>query len=73
MHTANDKGGISLSSFDDTDKLSKDGITNVKSLTGDSDSEEAILFERSMQVMYEEASLNGSSGSPLHQPKIWSK
>jgi hypothetical protein len=71
MHTANDRGGIPLSSFDGTDKMKDKAMTKVKGMARDSDSEEAILFERSVQVTYEDASRNGSSGAPLHQPKIW--
>jgi hypothetical protein len=71
IHSANDKSGIPLSSFDDTDKTSRNTMTRVKSMAKDSDSEEAILFERSVQVTYEDASRNDPSGTPVHQPKIW--
>jgi hypothetical protein len=46
IHSANDKNGIPLSSFDDTDKTSRNTMTRVKSMAKDSDSEEAILFEK---------------------------
>jgi hypothetical protein len=72
-HSANDKNGIPLSSFDDTDMGSRKAMTRVKSMTRDSDSEEAILFERSVQVTYEDANRNDRSGTPAHQPKIWTK
>jgi hypothetical protein len=73
INSANDKNGIPLSSFDDTDVGSRKGITKVKSMARDSDSEEAILFERSVQVTYEDANRNARTDTPAHQPKIWTK
>jgi hypothetical protein len=70
MHTNNDNGGIPLSSFDDSDKGGRH-TTNVKNLDRDSDSEEAILFERSVQITYEEAQQNNGRGVQSHQPKVW--
>jgi len=57
-------GGIPLSSFDDD---RKGATTHVK----DSDSEEAILFERSVNVTYEEAKGNRANVQSQHQPKVW--
>jgi hypothetical protein len=71
MHTNNDNGGIPLSSFDDIDKGSSNTATKLKSMGRDSDSEEAILFERSVQVTYEDASQDNKSGTQSHQPKVW--
>lgn len=69
MHTKNDKDGIPLSSFEDvTDKTT----ARAKRMTRDSDSEEAILFERTVQVTYEDASLT-NAGAPIHQPRVWAK
>jgi hypothetical protein len=71
MHTANDRGGIPLSSLDGTDRIKTNSMTKIKRLPRDSESEEAILFERSVQVTYEDAYRDGSSDIPLHQPKVW--
>lgn len=70
MHTNNDNGGIPLSSFDNMDKGGHN-TTKVKDLGRDSDSEEAILFERSVQVTYEEANQNNEHNAQSHQPKVW--
>jgi hypothetical protein len=70
MHTGNDNGGIPLSSFDDSDKGGRH-TTNDKNLGRDSDSEEAILFERSVQVTYEEVQQNSGRNVQSHQPKVW--
>lgn len=76
MQTNNGDNGIPLSSFDEMDK---NGATKVK-VGRDSDSEEAILFERTVQVTYEDRQ---DSGPPVrnsaigyadprsHQPKVW--
>jgi hypothetical protein len=48
-------------------------MVGVKSMARDSDSEEAILFERSVQVTYEDANRNDRNAKPTHQPKIWTK
>jgi hypothetical protein len=72
MHTNNNDGGIPLSSFDD--ELDKGGhhvVANGKTLSRDSDSEEAILFERSVQVTYENAPQDNKGDVQSHQPKIW--
>jgi hypothetical protein len=71
MNTNNDNSGIPLSSFDETDKGGRH-TTNVKSLGRDSDSEEAILFERSVQVTYSDAQQNSGRDVQSHQPKVWS-
>jgi hypothetical protein len=71
MHTANDRGGIPLSSFNDINNKMSNGMTKVKTMRRDSESEEAILFERVVQVTYEDACRDGSSDTPFHQPKIW--
>ncbi|KAF2010250.1 hypothetical protein BU24DRAFT_73590 [Aaosphaeria arxii CBS 175.79] len=50
-----DERGIPLNSLDEVHNMEKGGgtSTNAKSVTRDSDSEEAILYERSVQVTYE--------------------
>jgi hypothetical protein len=60
-HATSDNGGIPLTSFDEMDKgmRATATCTKGKSLDRDSDSEEAILFERSVQVTYEDASQHG--------------
>ena len=70
MNTNNDSNGIPLSSFDDMDKSTKTTATKVQKVHRDSDSEEAILFERSVQVTYEEASKDHRPGMQAHQPKV---
>jgi hypothetical protein len=57
-------GGIPLTSFDEMDKGMRTTATCTKgkSLDRDSDSEEAILFERSVQVTYESADQHGRGG-----------
>jgi hypothetical protein len=75
MHTHNGDNGIPLSSFDDMDKNG----TKVN-MGRDSDSEEAILFERTVQVTYEDRDktshhdgdcAGGFSVGRALQPKIW--
>lgn len=77
MHTKNDDNGIPLSSFDDLDKGAH---TGARQIGKDSDSEEAILFERSVQVTYEdrknEDQNNPSAGRGYeqglsNQPQVW--
>ncbi|OAK93497.1 hypothetical protein IQ06DRAFT_341216 [Phaeosphaeriaceae sp. SRC1lsM3a] len=70
MHTNNDNGGIPLSSFDDMDKRNGGIDVKTKHMGRDSDSEEAILFERSVQVTYEDAG-KGEKSRESHQPKVW--
>lgn len=72
MHTSNDNGAIALSSFDDHDVEKRNGGVDVKTkhMGRDSDSEEAILFERSVQVTYEEAG-TGDKARQSVQPKVW--
>jgi hypothetical protein len=69
----NDTSGIPLSSFDDLDKRDRSMATKTTRLDRDDDSEEAILFERSVQVTYEDAGQNGGDSARSHQPKIWTE
>ncbi|OAG06920.1 uncharacterized protein CC84DRAFT_1116895 [Paraphaeosphaeria sporulosa] len=81
MNTKNDDGGIPLSSIDEMDKHVGHVSTNAKALVRDSDSEEAIQFERSVQVTYENrddrsvsgevAAARGYEGTQAHQPRVW--
>lgn len=71
MHTNNDNSGIPLSSFDDMDKGRKGPAIKTQGLRKDSDSEEAILFERSVQVTYEDAPQNRRTTMQQHQPEVW--
>jgi hypothetical protein len=68
---SNEPEGFALSSFDDMDKGEKNTVTNVKNQGGDNDSEEAILFERSVNVTYENASQTTASGVESHHPQVW--
>lgn len=80
MNTKNDDNGIPLSSFDDLDKKGSTVVTKTKNAGKDSDSEEAILFERSVQVTYEsreehdvnrEGATRGYEERQSHQPQVW--
>ncbi|KAJ4356145.1 uncharacterized protein N0V89_004175 [Didymosphaeria variabile] len=82
MNTKNEDNGIPLSSFDDMDKSGGKIATKAKNMGRDSDSEEAILFERSVQVTYEnrdDQSMSGGGpargyeGTQSHQPKVWTE
>lgn len=76
MQTNNGDHGIPLSSIDDMDK----NAAKVH-MGRDSDSEEAILFERTVQVTYEDRdntsqhqhrnSARAFDDGRSHQPKIW--
>jgi hypothetical protein len=72
-YASNENSGIPLSSFDELDKNGKGPAAHVKNMGRDSDSEEAILFERSVNVTYEEAGLGDRPGvqGHQHQPKVW--
>ncbi|KAH4268626.1 hypothetical protein HBI38_042840 [Parastagonospora nodorum] len=72
MNTNNDAKPIALTSFDDLDKGGANAAAHAKSLGKDTDSEEAILYERSVQVTYETAGQNGRSSAQAHQPEVWS-
>ncbi|CAI6336798.1 unnamed protein product [Periconia digitata] len=71
MNTNNDSNGIPLSSFDDMDKSTKTTVVKAQRAHRDSDSEEAILFERSVQVTYEEARQDQKSDVRSHKPQVW--
>jgi len=85
MQTNNGDNGIALSSIDELDKTGgQTTTTKLKSKGKDSDSEEAILFERSVQVTYEdthghhnsddrEARVRGygTESAVSHQPRVW--
>lgn len=80
MQTNNGDSGIPLSSIDELDKGGSNTATMVKGMGKDSDSEEAILFERSVQVTYEEREdvrqngrgvARGFEGARVNQPKVW--
>jgi hypothetical protein len=80
MHTNNDNSGIPLSSIDEMDKRGGKVTMSPKTMGRDSDSEEAILFERSVQITYEnrdDSSLTGGGasrgyiGTQAHQPRVW--
>lgn len=79
MNTKNDDG-IPLSSIDEMDKHGGKITTTAKPMSRDSDSEEAILFERSVQVTYENrddpsvrsvGTSRGYEGTQAHQPRVW--
>ncbi|KAF2447361.1 hypothetical protein P171DRAFT_409978 [Karstenula rhodostoma CBS 690.94] len=79
MHTNNDDG-IPLSSIDEMYKHGANVTTNARPMCRDSDSEEAILFERSVQVTYENrddstvaggGAAGGYEGRQGNQPRIW--
>ncbi|KAF1979374.1 hypothetical protein BU23DRAFT_563564 [Bimuria novae-zelandiae CBS 107.79] len=80
MQTHNGDSGIPLSSLDDLGKDKGNTTTRVKSPSGDSDSEKAILFERTVQVTHEDrddsdqdgrGAARGYEGAMSNQPKIW--
>lgn len=82
MNTKHHDAGIQLSSFDDIDKYAGHVSTNAKAPGRDSDSEEAILFERSVHVTYEDrnesgvrgrGATRGYEGTQAHQPRIWTE
>jgi hypothetical protein len=53
------------------DKGCNNAVIGMGKPIKDSDSEEAILFERSVQVTYENVHGNGQGDPQTHQPKIW--
>jgi hypothetical protein len=85
MQTNNGDNGIALSSIDELHKTGgQTTTTKLKSKGKDSDSEEAILFERSVQITYEnthglhnsddrEAEVRGygTESAVSHQPRVW--
>jgi hypothetical protein len=80
MHTNSEDNGIPLSSIDEMDKRGGNVTMSPKTMGRDSDSEEAILFERSVQVTYENrddrsvtggGASRGYEGTQAHQPRVW--